>query len=132
MPKLSPAQVAYQQAKTAYDAARAEYLRRCAELPPLSRDCTDAELEAEHKATCAIDAELGYGEFMTLLSEAETNLINWARETVQALPQYAAHAAALAPLWEKWRRLPKIREKLINLSFRLDGASCQREVARHG
>lgn len=131
MPRMAPAQRAYALAKAAFETVRDEYLRRVkAELPPLSRDASQADIESHYEAAGKIDTELGYGELMTLLIEAETNLIEWARETVQALPQYAAHAAALAPLWEKWRLFPKIKEQLITLSMRLDPTPFQRQAAR--
>jgi hypothetical protein len=57
------------------------------------------------------------------LRDAETALITWGREQVEKLPQYAASAAELEPLWKMAETQDGVRARVVDMTMRMDAVA---------
>jgi hypothetical protein len=118
---MAPEQKRYAMAKarleTARTAAKSELNAVWAELDR-AEDTESPDFRTLVEREIEIQERYGILAAQSELVRAERALIDWTRSTVEKLPQYKAHTALLAPLWEKWY-LPMVHDRLIDLAMKL-------------
>lgn len=113
---MSQAQKEYAAAKAAFEAARTERNRRMEPHHPL----LDTDLEQYVDLEIAVENELHYDDLRTALMAAENAMIEWAHETIKALPQYRNHVADMQIVFERGVKHFKIRQQIIDTCYALD------------
>jgi len=111
-------QVTYIEAKAFEEALRAEFARRTAHLWEGEIDMIDIEAIATEEAK--ISEELGIWPAHDAVLDAEKALVAWAHERVKADPRYVEREAAINLLFARYRGMPIIRSRVVDLCLRLE------------
>lgn len=115
---MNEIQLAYIKAKAIEDTLGAEFDRRTAHLWDGEVDMLDIEAIAAEEAS--IGDELGIWEAHDAVLDAERQLMAWARERVKVDPRYAQNKAAIESVFARYRMIPSIRPKVIDICLRLE------------
>lgn len=116
---MNEVQLTYIKAKAVQDVLRAEFDRRTAHL--WEGEITELDIEAVATEEAEISEELGIWQAHDAVLDAEKALVAWAHERVKALPRYAQSKAAITALFARYRGMPSIRPRIIDLCLRLEG-----------
>lgn len=115
---MNKVQLAYIEAKAIEDTLKAEFARRTAHL--WQGEVTEADIEAIAAEEANVSEELGIWEAHDAVLFAEKRLVAWVHERVKADPLYAQHGVAIKSVFAKYRRIPSIRPKVIDICLRLE------------
>ena len=115
---MHPTQRAYALAKAAHEtaeaAAKEEKALRKHEVP-IGRGSSREDIERYVGWSSGIDAKHKVWRYFNLLCQAEEVLVEWFRDHIRRQPGYKPE---IEKVWENWRTLSAIREKLVDLAFR--------------
>ncbi|GAF79711.1 unnamed protein product [marine sediment metagenome] len=111
-------QITYIEAKAFEVGLRAEFDRRTAHLWEGEIDMLDIEAIATEEAE--ISEELGIWLAHDDVLDAEKALVAWAHERVKVEPRYAQSQAAISRLFARYRGMPSIRSRVVDLCLRLE------------
>lgn len=124
MPRLAPAQRAYALAKSAYQAAyqtvdadlETEFPEGSIPDDAWHNPATTPLLDRYIERMAELSTQRGVPKLRELLRKAEDCLLEWGHGKVQRMPGYSQDIKAL---FEVANRRADVREKLINLTFKL-------------
>ncbi len=112
-------QLRYAVAKAALEALHQEVDERMADTPEPGRGATEAEVRAYVEKQTQIEDDLGYFTIHAEWCEARKALIEWGKEITLRLAK-PEQRAELEEMYSKLDYHPTIREKVIDLAFRLN------------
>lgn len=114
--KFSPAQLDYLKAKTLVQVLAKEKDRLMSEQGIVyTQDMTEEQLDQSITAENEIETRIGYAAAVTAEIQAEQDLIAWGKSKVSRFPLFEK----VKIVYEKYHNYPDVREKLINLTLRL-------------
>jgi hypothetical protein len=112
----------YAVAKAMHDTLQADVRAHHAALWKAAPDDMDEQtMEAICGQEIEFETQIGYLAAGDALRDAEQAMIEWGREEALSLPCTPDERQQIADLFEKGPRMVAIRQKLVDLVFRLDG-----------
>jgi len=116
---MNKIQLAYVSAKAIEEGLQIEFARRTAHL--WEGEVIELDIEAVATEEAKISEELGIWEARDAVLDAEKRLVTWAHERVKLDPGYPQSKCAITALFARYRGMPSIRPKVIDLCLRLKG-----------
>lgn len=112
-------QLRYAAAKVAMETLHETVKERMADTPEPGRGATEAEIDAYFEKQTQIEHDLGYWTIFNELCDAKQALIEWGKEVTLRLAK-PEQRGELEEMFNNLDYHPAIREKVIDLTFRLN------------